>query len=318
MMADDVEPNASLPAEVEVPGEALPVYLREIGRVPLLSAEEEVALAQAIEAGNAAAARLRSESGLPPETVRELRASVERGEQARRRLAESNLRLVVSIARRYSGRGIPLGDLIQEGNLGLLRAVEKFDYRKGFKFSPYATWWFRQAVARALADDARAVRLPVHVLEAMSRLVRATNRLQQELGREPTEAEIAADLDLPVERVRELQGLLPPPMSLESPVGDDREAVLGDFIEDEDVDLTELAERASLSDQLEQALRSLAPRERRVLRLRYGLEDAREYSFSEIGERLGVTRERARQLEAKALRKLRHPSRAKPLKDFAP
>lgn len=305
------------PGDLTLSEESLPVYLREIGRVPLLSAEDEVRLAREIEAGRLAAERLKNNPDLPAQEAAELRRLERQGEQARRRLIEANLRLVVSVARRYTGRGIPLADLIQEGNLGLLRAVEKFDYRRGFKFSTYATWWIRQSVARALADDARAVRLPVHVLEAMGRLVRTTNRLQQELGRDPTDEEIAAAMELPVERVRELEGFLPPPVSLESPVGEDREAVLGDFIEDDGVDLDEAAARGSLSDQIEQALGSLTPRERRVLRLRYGLEGGREYTFSEIGETLGVTRERARQLEAKALRKLRHPSRSKRLRDYA-
>jgi RNA polymerase primary sigma factor len=303
--------------ETELSGEALPLYLQEIGRVPLLSAAQEVALAQAIERGNAAAAQLRA-GDLDAATRAELEAAVRAGEEARRQLIEANLRLVVSVARRYMNRGIPLPDLIQEGNLGLLRAVEKFDYRRGFKFSTYATWWIRQAVTRAIADHARTIRIPVHMVETINRLVRTLSRLQQEYGREPTAQELAQALDLTPEKVREVLKILPQPISLETPVGDEQDALLGDFIEDEAaVDLEEAAARALLRDHVASVLASLGRREQRVLELRYGLDDGKYHTLAEIGEELGVTRERIRQIETKALRKLRHPSRARLLKAYS-
>ncbi|MBX5493082.1 MAG: RNA polymerase sigma factor RpoD [Chloroflexi bacterium] len=303
--------------ETELAGEALPLYLQEIGRVPLLSAAQEVALAQAIERGNVAAAALQA-GGVEAAARAELEAAVRAGEEARRQLIEANLRLVVSVARRYMNRGIPLPDLIQEGNLGLLRAVEKFDYRRGFKFSTYATWWIRQAVTRAIADHARTIRIPVHMVETINRVVRTLSRLQQEYGREPTAQELAQALDLTPEKVREVLKILPQPISLETPVGDEQDALLGDFIEDEAaIDLEEAAARALLRDHVASVLASLGRREQRVLEMRYGLDDGKYHTLAEIGEELGVTRERIRQIETKALRKLRHPTRARALKAYA-
>jgi RNA polymerase primary sigma factor len=302
----------------EPAGEALPLYLQEIGRVPLLSGPEEVELAQAIERGQQAAERLRNAAAADAEAASALECDMADGEEARRRLIEANLRLVVSVARRYMNRGIPLPDLIQEGNMGLLRAVEKFDYRRGFKFSTYATWWIRQAVTRAIADHARTIRIPVHMVETINRLVRTLSRLQQQLGREPTPQEIGDALEMPAERVREIMKILPQPISLETPVGDEQDALLSDFIEDEAaLDLEEAAARSLLRDYMASVLTSLGPREQRVLQMRFGLEGGRYYTLSEIGEELGVTRERIRQIEAKALRKLRHPSRARKLKAYA-
>lgn len=307
------------PREPEQVGEALPLYLQEIGRVALLSGPQEVELAQAIEAGNFARERLDKEpDDLSPEEIEQLNEQVEAGARARRRLIESNLRLVVSVARRYMNRGLPLSDLIQEGNIGLLRAVEKFDYRRGFKFSTYATWWIRQAVTRAISDHARTIRIPVHMVETINKLARTMSQLQQEFGREPTFAEISEAMEITPERVREIASILPQPISLETPVGDDQDAMLGDFVEDQNAQLLEEAgARAVLRDQMEVVLNSLSPRERKVLDLRYGLESGRQHTLDEIGNELGVTRERIRQIEAKALRKLRHPSRSKKLKAFA-
>lgn len=266
------------------------MYLKEIGRVPLLTAEQETEYAKRIEAGD---------------------------EEAKRLLAEANLRLVVSIAKRYVGRGMLFLDLIQEGNLGLIKAVEKFDYRKGFKFSTYATWWIRQAITRAIADQARTIRIPVHMVETINKLIRVSRQLLQELGREPTPEEIAVEMDLPVERVREIMKIAQEPVSLETPIGEEEDSHLGDFIED--LDAPAPAEAASfimLSEQLDEVLESLTPREQKVLRLRFGLDDGRTRTLEEVGKVFGVTRERIRQIEAKALRKLRHPSRSKKLKDF--
>jgi RNA polymerase primary sigma factor len=318
MLAEDYQVAAEPSVrEADGAGEALPVYLQEIGRVPLLTGPAEVELATAIETGVAAADQLTQRELLSPAEVDQFERELARGREARRRLIEANLRLVVSIARRYMNRGIPLGDLIQEGNIGLLRAVEKFDYHRGFKFSTYATWWIRQAITRSLADHARTIRIPVHMVEAINRMIRATGRLQQELGREPTPDEIGEVLELPAERVREMLAMLPQPMSLETPIGDEQDAQLADFVEDEQaVDLEDSAQQMMLREQVQLVLDSLSGRERRVIELRYGLDGARDRTLSEIGDALGVTRERIRQIEAKALRKLRHPSRAKRLRPF--
>jgi len=319
MLATEVVVTTEAPAERETEsfGEALPQYLQEIGRVPLLTGPAEVELAMAIEAAGEASARLASAEMLSPEERESLADVVDLGNVARRRLVESNLRLVVSVARRYMNRGIALGDLIQDGNIGLMRAVEKFDYRRGFKFSTYATWWIRQAVSRALADHGRTIRVPVHMVETINKYVRMSSLLQQQLGREATVDEIAVALEVTAERVREIIRILPQPISLENPVGDEHDATLADFVEDENaVDMDEAASRAVLRMQVESVLNTLTPRERRVVELRFGLEGDRLYTLSEIGAELGVTRERIRQIETKALRKLRHPSRSRQLLDF--
>jgi RNA polymerase primary sigma factor len=266
------------------------MYLKEIGRVPLLTAEEEIELAKRMEQGD---------------------------EEAKKKLAEANLRLVVSIAKRYVGRGMLFLDLIQEGNLGLIKAVEKFDYGKGFKFSTYATWWIRQAITRAIADQARTIRIPVHMVETINKLIRVSRQLLQELGRDPTPEEIAAAMEIPVERVREIQKVAQEPVSLETPIGEEEDSHLGDFIEDEDAPApAEAASYILLKEQLESVLDTLTPREEKVLRLRFGLDDGRSRTLEEVGQEFGVTRERIRQIEAKALRKLRHPSRSRKLKDY--
>ena len=266
------------------------MYLKEIGRVPLLSAEEEVELAKRMEQGD---------------------------EEAKKKLAEANLRLVVSIAKRYVGRGMLFLDLIQEGNLGLIKAVEKFDYGKGFKFSTYATWWIRQAITRAIADQARTIRIPVHMVETINKLIRVSRQLLQELGRDPSPEEIAAAMEIPVERVREIQKVAQEPVSLETPIGEEEDSHLGDFIEDEDAPApAEAASYILLKEQLESVLDTLTPREEKVLRLRFGLDDGRSRTLEEVGQEFGVTRERICQIEAKALRKLRHPSRSRKLKDY--
>ena len=266
------------------------MYLKEIGKIPLLGMEDEVELAKKMELGD-------------PE--------------ARKRLAESNLRLVVSIAKRYVGRGMLFLDLIQEGNLGLIKAVEKFDYTKGYKFSTYATWWIRQAITRAIADQARTIRIPVHMVETINRLVRTSRQLLQELGREPTTEEIAARLDLPVERVSEIMKMSQEPVSLETPIGEEEDSHLGDFIQDDNVLVPQDAAAFTLlHEQLMEVLLTLTEREQKVLRLRFGLDDGRPRTLEEVGKQFNVTRERIRQIEAKALRKLRHPSRSKKLKDY--
>jgi RNA polymerase primary sigma factor len=319
MMAEEaVTPGATPERESEAFSEALPLYLQEIGRVPLLTGAAEVELAKAIEAGTEAAVVLSDGQERSEDDREHLRDVVALGALARCRLVESNLRLVVSVARRYMNRGIPLGDLIQEGNIGLMRAVEKFDYRRGFKFSTYATWWIRQAVSRALADHSRTIRVPVHMVETINKYVRLSSVLQQELGREPTVDEIAAAMEVTPERVREIVRILPQPMSLENAVGEEQDATLADFVEDENLpDMDEVASRMMLRMQVEGVLETLSPRERRVVELRFGLEGDKLYTLSEIGQELGVTRERIRQIETKALRKLRHPSRARRLRDFA-
>ena len=266
------------------------MYLKEIGKIPLLSMEEEIELAKSMELGS---------------------------EDARKRLAESNLRLVVSIAKRYVGRGMQFLDLIQEGNLGLIKAVEKFDYTKGYKFSTYATWWIRQAITRAIADQARTIRIPVHMVETINRLVRTSRQLLQELGREPTTEEVAARADLPVERVSEIMKMAQEPVSLETPIGEEEDSHLGDFIQDDNVMVPQDAAAFTLlHEQLMEVLLTLTEREQKVLRLRFGLDDGRPRTLEEVGRQFNVTRERIRQIEAKALRKLRHPSRSKKLKDY--
>jgi RNA polymerase primary sigma factor len=266
------------------------MYLKEIGRVPLLTAEEEVDLAKRIEAGD---------------------------EDAKRRLTEANLRLVVSIAKRYVGRGMLFLDLIQEGNLGLLKAVEKFDYRKGYKFSTYATWWIRQAITRAIADQARTIRIPVHMVETINKLIRIQRQLLQRLGREPAAEEIAREMGVSEDRVREIQKIAQEPVSLETPIGEEEDSHLGDFIEDHEAPApADAASFSLLKEQLEEVLSTLSDREERVLRLRFGLDDGRQRTLEEVGYVFGVTRERIRQIEAKALRKLRHPTRSKKLKDY--
>ncbi|MCR5356387.1 MAG: RNA polymerase sigma factor RpoD [Lachnospiraceae bacterium] len=269
------------------------MYLKEIGKVPLLSAEEEIELARKMEKGG------------------------EDGEEAKKRLAEANLRLVVSIAKRYVGRGMLFLDLIQEGNLGLIKAVEKFDYKKGYKFSTYATWWIRQAITRAIADQARTIRIPVHMVETINKLIRVSRQLLQELGREATAEEIAAEMNLPVERVREILKISQEPVSLETPIGEEEDSHLGDFIQDDNVPVpADAAAFTLLKEQLVEVLGTLTDREQKVLRLRFGLDDGRARTLEEVGKEFNVTRERIRQIEAKALRKLRHPSRSRKLKDY--
>jgi RNA polymerase primary sigma factor len=292
----------------------LPVYLQEIGRVPLLTAADEVRLSKAIEAGRAAAERLRTER-LGPCERDELTIVAGEGQSAREALSAANLRLVVSVARRYSNRGVPLIDLIQEGNLGLLRAVEKFDWRRGFKFSTYATWWIRQAVTRAIADDARTIRIPVHLYDVVNRMARISSQLHQELGREPTTEEVGEALQMSAERVRELAQVLPHPASLDTFVGEDGDTRLSDVLADENaIDLETAAEARLLADRIRDTLMTLSPRERRVIERRFGLVDDQEQTLTAIGREIGVTRERIRQIESSALRKLRHPSRAKRLR----
>ena len=266
------------------------MYLKEIGKVPLLSAEEEIELAKRMELGD---------------------------QEAKKRLAEANLRLVVSIAKRYVGRGMLFLDLIQEGNLGLIKAVEKFDYRKGYKFSTYATWWIRQAITRAIADQARTIRIPVHMVETINKLIRVSRQLLQELGREPTPEEIAAEMNMPVDRVREILKISQEPVSLETPIGEEEDSHLGDFIQDDNVPVpADAAAFTLLKEQLEEVLGTLTEREQKVLTLRFGLEDGRARTLEEVGKEFNVTRERIRHIEAKALRKLRHPSRSRKLKDY--
>lgn len=296
---DDME---DIPKEVEVENLDLTVpegiaiddpvrmYLKEIGKVPLLTAEEEIELAKRMAKGD---------------------------EEAKKRLAEANLRLVVSIAKRYVGRGMLFLDLIQEGNLGLIKAVEKFDYKKGFKFSTYATWWIRQAITRAIADQARTIRIPVHMVETINKLIRVSRQLLQELGREPTAEEVAKELGMPTDKVREIMKIAQEPVSLETPIGEEEDSHLGDFIPDDDAPApAEAAAFTLLKEQLIDVLDTLTPREEKVLRLRFGLDDGRARTLEEVGKEFKVTRERIRQIEAKALRKLRHPSRSKKLKDY--
>ena len=288
----DEEPDLldlSIPDSINIE-DPVRMYLKEIGKVPLLTAEEEIELAKRMENGD---------------------------EEAKKRLAEANLRLVVSIAKRYVGRGMLFLDLIQEGNLGLIKAVEKFDYNKGFKFSTYATWWIRQAITRAIADQARTIRIPVHMVETINKLVRVSRQLLQELGREPTPEEIAERMEIPVERVREILKISQEPVSLETPIGEEEDSHLGDFIQDDNVPVpADAAAFTLLKEQLVEVLGTLTEREQKVLRLRFGLDDGRARTLEEVGKEFNVTRERIRQIEAKALRKLRHPSRSRKLKDY--
>ena len=286
---DPAKEDLSVPKGISV-DDPVRMYLKEIGKVALLTAQQETDLAKRMEAGE---------------------------EEAKRRLAEANLRLVVSIAKRYVGRGMLFLDLIQEGNLGLIKAVEKFDYRKGYKFSTYATWWIRQAITRAIADQARTIRIPVHMVETINKLIRVSRQLLQDLGREPTPEEIAKEMTLDVEKVREIQKIAQEPVSLETPIGEEEDSHLGDFIPDEDAQAPQdAATFTMLKEQLVEVLHTLTPREQKVLRLRFGLDDGRARTLEEVGKEFEVTRERIRQIEAKALRKLRHPSRSKKLKDF--
>ena len=302
------------------------MYLKEIGKVNLLTPEEEIELAQDMGAGDAAkeqmeemerARREGDEIELSAEDEAELKRLVKRGEAAKQRLAEANLRLVVSIAKRYVGRGMLFLDLIQEGNLGLIKAVEKFDYTKGYKFSTYATWWIRQAITRAIADQARTIRIPVHMVETINKVIRVSRQLLQELGHDPTPEEIAEEMSMPVDKVREILKIAQEPVSLETPIGEEEDSHLGDFIPDEDAsEPSEAASFTLLKEQLVDVLSTLTPREEKVLKLRFGIEDGRTRTLEEVGKEFNVTRERIRQIEAKALRKLRHPSRSKKLKDF--
>ena len=285
----EIDIDATLPKGIAV-DDPVRMYLKEIGKVPLLSAEEEIELAKRMENGD---------------------------EEAKKRLCEANLRLVVSIAKRYVGRGMLFLDLIQEGNLGLIKAVDKFDYRKGYKFSTYATWWIRQAITRSIADQARTIRIPVHMVETINKLIRVSRQLLQTYGREPTPDEIAKEMGISVEKVREIQKIAQEPVSLETPIGEEEDSHLGDFIPDEDVPApAEAAAFSMLKEQLVEVLNTLTEREQKVLKLRFGLEDGRSRTLEEVGKEFDVTRERIRQIEAKALRKLRHPSRSKKLKDY--
>ena len=304
------------------------MYLKEIGKVPLLSAEEEIELAKNMEAGAVAKEKIailksreenatEEELAESKEEIKNLQKDLDAGDEAKKRLAEANLRLVVSIAKRYVGRGMLFLDLIQEGNLGLIKAVEKFDYRKGYKFSTYATWWIRQAITRAIADQARTIRIPVHMVETINKLIRVSRQLLQELGREPSPEEIAAEMNMPVERVREILKISQEPVSLETPIGEEEDSHLGDFIQDDNVPVpADAAAFTLLKEQLEEVLGTLTEREQKVLTLRFGLEDGRARTLEEVGKEFNVTRERIRQIEAKALRKLRHPSRSRKLKDY--
>ena len=333
---DDVEDEDEIEVEkidLSVPDgvsieDPVRMYLKEIGKVPLLSADEEIELAKNMEAGTIAKEKITilkkreetaSEEELAEikEEIQNLQKDVDAGDEAKKRLAEANLRLVVSIAKRYVGRGMLFLDLIQEGNLGLIKAVEKFDYRKGYKFSTYATWWIRQAITRAIADQARTIRIPVHMVETINKLIRVSRQLLQELGREPSPEEIAEEMSMPVERVREILKISQEPVSLETPIGEEEDSHLGDFIQDDNVPVpADAAAFTLLKEQLEEVLGTLTEREQKVLTLRFGLEDGRARTLEEVGKEFNVTRERIRQIEAKALRKLRHPSRSRKLKDY--
>lgn len=319
--------DLSVPEGVSVE-DPVRMYLKEIGKVPLLSADEEIELAQNMEDGAVATEKINvlkgridgaseEEKAEIKEEIKTLQRDVDKGADAKKRLAEANLRLVVSIAKRYVGRGMLFLDLIQEGNLGLIKAVEKFDYKKGYKFSTYATWWIRQAITRAIADQARTIRIPVHMVETINKLIRVSRQLLQELGREPSPEEIAKEMSMPVERVREILKISQEPVSLETPIGEEEDSHLGDFIKDDNVPVpADAAAFTLLKEQLEEVLGTLTEREQKVLTLRFGLEDGRARTLEEVGKEFNVTRERIRQIEAKALRKLRHPSRSRKLKDY--
>lgn len=319
--------DLSVPEGVSVE-DPVRMYLKEIGKVPLLSADEEIELAQNMEDGAVATEKINvlkdrldgaseEEKAEIKEEIKKLQRDVDKGADAKKRLAEANLRLVVSIAKRYVGRGMLFLDLIQEGNLGLIKAVEKFDYKKGYKFSTYATWWIRQAITRAIADQARTIRIPVHMVETINKLIRVSRQLLQELGREPSPEEIAKEMSMPVERVREILKISQEPVSLETPIGEEEDSHLGDFIKDDNVPVpADAAAFTLLKEQLEEVLGTLTEREQKVLTLRFGLEDGRARTLEEVGKEFNVTRERIRQIEAKALRKLRHPSRSRKLKDY--
>jgi len=348
---DDDEPLNDLSSVFDAANDPVRMYLREIGKVPLLAAEDEVRLAKAISDGLEAQESLSSNGSLPPDELAALQHTAQRGTQASRSLAEANLRLVVSVAKRYMGRGLSLLDLIQEGNIGLLKAVEKFDYTMGYKFSTYATWWIRQAISRSIADQARTIRIPVHMVETISQLIRTQRRLQQELGRDPTPEDIALDPEMsdivgleeeerdaimtiladnerldPVmsrklrrasHRVEQILRISQEPMSLETPIGSEEDSYLGDFIKDDTMPEPDDAASAQLlREQLRTILKSLNPRERQVLEMRFGLKDGQSHTLEEVGQAFGVTRERIRQIEAKALRKLRHPLRSRKLRDY--
>ncbi len=332
-LPDDLEPDMDeingLEAEELVDPNALvdnfsiddPVrmYLKEIGKVPLLNPDEETELAQVMSAGLLAAEQLESmdQDAMPEDELRQMKKLIKQSERAKQKLAEANLRLVVSIAKRYVGRGMLFLDLIQEGNLGLIKAVEKFDYTKGYKFSTYATWWIRQAITRAIADQARTIRIPVHMVETINKVIRVSRQLLQELGHDPTPEEISAEMNMSVDKVREILKIAQEPVSLETPIGEEEDSHLGDFIEDSKVaEPSEAASFTLLKEQLVDVLSTLTPREEKVLKLRFGIEDGRTRTLEEVGKEFNVTRERIRQIEAKALRKLRHPSRSKKLKDF--
>lgn len=319
--------DLSVPEGVSVE-DPVRMYLKEIGKVPLLSADEEIELAQNMEDGAVAIEKINvlkgrldgaseEEKAEIKEEIKTLQRDVDKGADAKKRLAEANLRLVVSITKRYVGRGMLFLDLIQEGNLGLIKAVEKFDYKKGYKFSTYATWWIRQAITRAIADQARTIRIPVHMVETINKLIRVSRQLLQELGREPSPEEIAKEMSMPVDRVREILKISQEPVSLETPIGEEEDSHLGDFIKDDNVPVpADAAAFTLLKEQLEEVLGTLTEREQKVLTLRFGLEDGRARTLEEVGKEFNVTRERIRQIEAKALRKLRHPSRSRKLKDY--
>ena len=319
--------DLSVPEGVSVE-DPVRMYLKEIGKVPLLSADEEIELAQNMEDGAVAIEKINvlkgrldgaseEEKAEIKEEIKTLQRDVDKGADAKKRLAEANLRLVVSIAKRYVGRGMLFLDLIQEGNLGLIKAVEKFDYKKGYKFSTYATWWISQAITRAIADQARTIRIPVHMVETINKLIRVSRQLLQELGREPSPEEIAKEMSMPVDRVREILKISQEPVSLETPIGEEEDSHLGDFIKDDNVPVpADAAAFTLLKEQLEEVLGTLTEREQKVLTLRFGLEDGRARTLEEVGKEFNVTRERIRQIEAKALRKLRHPSRSRKLKDY--
>ena len=332
---DDIEPPMEEIAEIEEEelvdpntlvdsfniDDPVRMYLKEIGRVPLLSADEEVTLATAMSAGRAAQERIdqaaENEETISDEEMAQLKADIKAGNKAKQKLAEANLRLVVSIAKRYVGRGMLFLDLIQEGNLGLIKAVEKFDYTEGYKFSTYATWWIRQAITRAIADQARTIRIPVHMVETINKVIRVSRQLLQQLGHDPSPEEISAEMGMPVDKVREILKIAQEPVSLETPIGEEEDSHLGDFIPDEGAsEPSEAASFTLLKEQLVDVLSTLTPREEKVLKLRFGIEDGRTRTLEEVGKEFNVTRERIRQIEAKALRKLRHPSRSKKLKDF--